>query len=168
MYMSICLHVCMCVMCVPGSGGCQKISWNRTYRQVWDTMWVLGTKLRSSARVISVLNLWANLSSPKFHFLWLHSTDRHLTSHTLILLFICCFLVVIFHFFMAVFLAYNIVPDMQCIGNESLLKKYVMESLSQHSSWYIAVVCWTERDSHSEHHHLYLFLEIFRAMPLQI
>lgn len=68
---TLCLYICMCAMCMP----CVFRGQNKTsdsqewsYDWLWGTMWVLGTKLRSSVRATRVLNslapLWNILNWP--------------------------------------------------------------------------------------------------------
>lgn len=63
----ICMNVLFPCMCVHHVHDCW-ILWNWCYKWLWDTMWVLGTKLRSSIGTLSDLNGWA--ISPN-HFLCL-------------------------------------------------------------------------------------------------
>lgn len=60
--MSAYVYVCApqtCLVPVEARRGHQ-VFWNWVCNWLWTTMLVLGTKPRSSARVASVLNLWAN------------------------------------------------------------------------------------------------------------
>lgn len=52
------LHVSMCATCLPGAQGQieYQIPWDRRYRQLPATAWVLGPELESSTRATSALN----------------------------------------------------------------------------------------------------------------
>lgn len=63
----MCMNVLFPCMCIHHVHDCW-ILWNWCYKWLWDTMWVLGTKLRSSIGTLNDLNGWA--ISPN-HFLCL-------------------------------------------------------------------------------------------------
>lgn len=64
----------VCVWCLREWGGIRSPDWG--YRQVWPTMWVLGTRPRSSGKVIIALNCWAPLA----HYSAFYSYSVYLTS----------------------------------------------------------------------------------------
>lgn len=77
MYMSVCLHVCMCTSCVPSSQGDDKrVSdpWKWSYKQLGITTRVLRTKFASSERAKMLLTEY--LSTPtRLFFNKLESSD---------------------------------------------------------------------------------------------
>ena len=60
-YGVFCLHVCLCLACLPGAWGGQerqRISWTWCYRWLEAAIWVLLIKARFSWKVASVLSCW--------------------------------------------------------------------------------------------------------------
>jgi hypothetical protein len=69
----MCMYVLWAYFCVPHAWEEQKKAlnpWNWGYRQLWVTMWVLGTEPGSSIRAASVLYYWAISSAQVNRIIW--------------------------------------------------------------------------------------------------
>lgn len=58
-----CLHICVYLVPKEVRKGCQ-MSWNWSFRWLWDNIWELGLKSRSSGQAGNALNCWAFSLAP--------------------------------------------------------------------------------------------------------
>lgn len=72
-----CFYLCVCFSCIYVCDSCtclvpaeawegHQIPWDWSDRQFWATLWVLGSKLRSSARTAPAFYCWATASVWRF------------------------------------------------------------------------------------------------------